>query len=411
MIPKRNGLLIPALILICLGSGAWSQTTRPAPPAETPEMQEARKAIAKAVAAAMQELSSSSSPRREAAHQTLISLSEAVLTEIVSQSKLTDAEQVARMAELFAALGASARQGQMMLGLTPEQRKIVAAFAQAEPKLFNTIFGAGAGPAAKAAARLAEIEKPGADLVLAWATGHEQWEVRLAAIQSAANVEKPQPALKDAVYKRLELTDKEMELVDAAEVDTAAGVRDQTDRMERGAAVMTLVSMKDGRVLPTLLKALLANDSSLLGDLSGNDQGNPVDLVLSLKDKRTVVTLMDHVKDTQEITSFEGPDNKKITVLRGDAAMLMIILQTDQKVADYGFYVLPNTDALDPSQCGFDKVAKRREAQKKLREWWDKNKKDYEGVQKLPLGIARDDESDSGARPNVPAFLPKLGAN
>jgi hypothetical protein len=89
--------------------------------------------------------------------------------------------------------------------------------------------------------------------------------------------------------------------------------------------------------------------------------------------------------------------------------MLMIILQTDQKVADYGFHVPPNTDEFDPAQCGFDKGPKRGEAQKKLREWWDKNKKDYEGVEKVPLKNEGDDESD--ARANVPAFLPKLGGN
>jgi hypothetical protein len=407
-------LLVSALVIACWCLPASAETTRSAPtsrpaqPADRAEVQAARKAIAQAVAALAKDLSSDNSARREAAHRTLAALGEAVLTEVVAQSKLTDPEQLARAGELFTTLSVSARQGQMLLSLPAEKRKLVAAFAQAEPKLFNSVFSENAAAAAKAVARLAESSKPGADILIAWAARHEQWEVRMAAITAAGEMEKPDGAVNDAVLQRLTKTvPKEPTAEESAGVpaEPIAYAKDQLARREHRAAIYSLVGLKDRRVLPRLLEILRANN----GEMESLDDGcaatpvGVVELILQLKDKRTVVTLMDYVKDTQEI-STQNYDNKKITILKGDLAMTVILLQTGQKLQDYGFYIPPDVEETDNPLFGFEKGAKRREAQKKLRDWWETNKKDYEGVEKIPLG--REEKADQNPRPDVPEFVP-----
>ena len=399
----RTLLAVAAATALTLNAGAQTSATAPAEATSqarpgSAEVQAARKAVAKAVAVLVKDLSSNNSAKREAAQRALANLSESVMAEVVAQSKLTDAEHVARAGELFATLIASARQGQMLLSLPTDQRKLLAAFALAEPKLFNSAFDENAVAAAKAMPQLAESNNPAASILMAWAIRCRPWEVRLAALKAAGEVEKPHPALADALYAQMLKT---MPRLDAA-VETMATIRDRIEQEEHYDAVVTLVAMKDGRILPRLLDVLMNNE--MLNNADGADV-NVVDMIRQLKDKRTIVTLMDIVKDNTEITTLNYDKNKKVTVLKGDIALLVILLQTGQKVTDFGFFVPPDLDDSEAiMQLGFEKSAQRKEARKKLRAWWDANKKDYKDVEKVHFGK----EADHNEREDAAPFVEKM---
>ena len=80
---------------------------------------------------------------------------------------------------------------------------------------------------------------------------------------------------------------------------------------------------------------------------------------------------------------FKSGDNPWITVKRGDVSMAIIIKQTGQSLKHYGFYSDQWHRFL--MESGFETQDKRVAARKKLREWWAKNKRKYEGVEKIEL--------------------------
>ena len=137
--------------------------------------------------------------------------------------------------------------------------------------------------------------------------------------------------------------------------------------------------------------------------------------IAALADPRAVVTLMDYIADDRSSEDMLVLDDEdEVTCTRGDLAIAAIVLQTGQSLADYGFYgakrrgvmqiIMGRRELL--GTIGFDKKAKRQAARKKIRVWWDKNKKKYDGVEKIDLS---GEDSGEPRRRGLPAFIRMLG--
>ncbi len=146
------------------------------------------------------------------------------------------------------------------------------------------------------------------------------------------------------------------------------------------AAFRALVAMKDDRMLPYLLDRVVNPDSG--GDLS-SDHSELARLILKINDTRTIITLMDYINEDRERFSVRYGDGPRVLVKVGDVAMAIVLRQTGQDPAEYGFYKSKWGPIADSP--GFTDETKRRNAQAKLRQWWREHSKEYEGVEKIPL--------------------------
>ena len=130
-----------------------------------------------------------------------------------------------------------------------------------------------------------------------------------------------------------------------------------------------------------------------------------LDAIVQLGGKRAVVTLMDHISSTRSRSTHNFRNNRRTTTTSGDAAMAAIVKLTGQSLNDYGFYTGADWNPAH-TMPGFVKDADRTAAQKKLRAWWAKHKKEYENVPKISL---KDDPDDPDHPSGVPNIIRKLG--
>ncbi len=405
--PGKGQIMLPRILLACgiAAAGAFALAAD-APPATQPapkEVQAAREAVAAAVAAVAGDLGDESFQKREAAQKALRELSESVLAEVLARTDLDRPEQAQRVARLFSGVAASAHQGEMLIALLPKQRQAVLELARGEPESFNRLFSADPAEAAPAVTALVARGRPGSETVLLWAVRRPHWRVRLAAINAVGGLDGPSRKVNDALWERVEALGggdgPSLPFVTLDEA-RASWTEKAIAQQERKAAMEALVSLKDDRVLGYLLKALVGPGSDH-GPFGVRDE--VLQLILSLDDKRTIVTLADHIGDNRQVTSIHYGGGDKITIKVGDLALGVILNQTQQDPADYGFYNKRDWP-VDPGQMGFQTEQKRRAARAKFQKWWAEHRKDYAGVQKIPLD-ATTRPGDDGGRPDLPAFL------
>ncbi len=358
-------------------------------------------ALAARVRAIVKDLSHQLPARREAAQKALLELGEGVFNQLVEQIQLDDPEQVARVAEVFAGLGTAARQAELLMRAGPAQRRYVLDLARRFPKQFNELLSHDDRVVASAISVLGRQNHPGAELVLTWACRQADWEVRQAALDTILSSRRDSVAVRDLLAERMNAMDAGLLGPNVYHGQGGQDVRQVIERNEYRTVLQALVSAKDPRVLPRLLQPLIGSAQQYHGQ-----PNEALDMILELKDKRTVVTLMDEVDNKTQITNIGFGDGKQVKVQRGDVAMAIILTQTGQDLVAYGYHRPPNwTPQL--TQMGFVSDQKRQEAQRKLADWFQKHQKEYEGVEKVPLG--GDDIPRSGALPSLPAFLKKLG--
>jgi hypothetical protein len=386
--------------------GASAQTTQPTgavPPADktlAPEVELARKAVAEAVAAVAKDLGSDVLAKREAAQKALTLLSESVISEVLAQVKTSDPEQLARTSELMDALVVSARQARLLVKLAPEDRSAVVELAKADPKSFNRAFSDDDTVSAGAMSALADQDKPGSEIMLRRACQHPSARVRIAAMQAAGKLSKPGKKLADLLLQRLAKTNPSRDYgpyPSGGDGALQAIQRAETEQEYR-ALQRALVAMKDERVLAALLKRVQGDPHGGWG--YGVDK-ELVELIVTMNDKRTVVSLVELIENNSEVSNITyGNNGPHVTVRRGDVLMSIILRQTGQSLKDYGFFT---REEYGDGEAGFESDDKRTAARKKLREWWDRNKKDYEGVKKVSL--SDEPAGDENDREEVPAFL------
>ena len=375
---------------------ATAPATAPASPADP-----LKAALVARVREIVKDLSHQQSARREAAQKALLELGEGVFNQLVEQIQLDDPEQVARVAEVFAGLGTAARQAELLMRFSPAQRRYVLDLAGRFPKQFNQLLSHDDRVVASAISILGQQNHPGAELVLTWACRQADWEVRQAALDTILSSRRDSAALRDLLVERMNAMDSGLIQPNYYHGQGGVDVRQVIERNEYRTVLQTLVSAKDPRVLPRLLQPLISTAQQYHGQ-----PNEALDMILELKDKRTVVTLMGEINNNAQVTSIGFGDGKTVTVQRGDVAMAIILTQTAQDLIAYGFHRPPNwTPQL--TQMGFIDDKKRQEARRKLADWFQKHQKEYEGVEKVPLG--GDDIPRPGAMPNLPAFLKKLG--
>ena len=253
----------------------WMTVLHVAPPVGTaeeppapPEVTKARQAVAQAVAAVVKDLGSDEDHKRQAAHAALQKLSESVVDEVVAQADLRDAEQTVRVAKLFESVAASARQGSLMISLSPKARKLVGELAKEKPKAFGRFFHARPTVRAEAITRLAASEKGGAEHVVSWALRNGGWQVRLAAAQAAGALEVTSGRINDALLQRLgRLGGTQSDLqglrVAAKMGEMLTDLLDQISSAEQTAIVESLVRLKDKRILSILIGSLLGRSGGI----------------------------------------------------------------------------------------------------------------------------------------------------
>ncbi|HUS47657.1 MAG TPA: hypothetical protein VNA25_29720 [Phycisphaerae bacterium] len=395
---RMGSVIVIAGVLACAQAAA--QTTQPAGDSASPKMQAARKAVAEAVAEVVHDLGSGRLQKREAAQKALTALSESVIAEVFARVDANDLEQVARAKELLATLTASARQAQMMISLTPEQRTKVSTLARSAPESFNSLFSEDREVAGKAAAALVTADAPGSEVVVTWACGQRDPIVRLRAIEAACYLSNPSEQVRLALMSRLaKMKPNERWGYYSTGDPPHERVQREMNCREYDALLDVLVGMKEKRILPRLLRAFLHGSRSYYPDsdeLAGR--------ILRLNDKRAIVTLMDQIGNDASVTSVDFGNGRRIGVKRGDLAMAIIIRQTGQSLKEYGFYTGDDW-ALRMHEAGFESEDKRAAARKKLRDWWDRNKKNYEGVEKIKL---LKDEDLPAMRGKLPVFIERL---
>ncbi len=371
-------------------------TTAPAPTGDP-----FTEALTRRVQVIVKDLGHQQSARREAAQKALLAMGEEVFNQLVEHIHLDDPEQVARVAEVFAGLGTSARQAELLVRFSPAQRRYVLDLARRFPKPFNQLLSRDDRVAASAVSVLGQQNHPGAELVLAWACRQVDWEIRQAALDTIVRSRRNSTAIRDLLVERMNAMDAALLGPNYYHGQDGPDVRQVIDRNEYRTVLQALVAAKDPRVLSRLLQPLISSGQPYHGQ-----PNEALDMILELKDKRTVVTLMDEVDNKTQVTSIGFGDGKQVKVQRGDVAMAIILTQTGQDLVAYGFHRPPNwTPQL--TQMGFVSDQKRQEAQRKLADWFQKHQKEYEGVEKVPLG--GDDIPRAGAMPTLPAFLKKLG--
>ena len=382
------------------GAAQPAGAVHPADKALPPEVELARKAVAAAVAAVAKDLSSDVLAKREAAQKALTLLSESVISEVLAQVKAGDPEQLARTSELMEALVVSARQARLLVKLAPEDRSAIAELAKADPRSFNRAFSDDDTVSAGAMSALADQDKLGSEIMLLRACQHRSARVRIAAMQAAGKLSKPGKKLADLLLQRLARTNPTREYGPYPSGGEGAlqAIQQAETEQEYRALQRALVAMKDERVLAALLKRIQGDRG---GYWSSSDNNELVELIVTMNDKRTVVSLVDLIDDNSEVSNITyGNNGPHVTVRRGDVLLSTILRQTGQSLKDYGFFAREEYGGGEP---GFDTDEKRTAARKKLREWWDKNKKDYEGVKKVSL--TDEPSGDDNDRDEVPAFL------
>ena len=195
---KKPNILL-AVVVAALAGSARAQTAQAPPQVQPPEVAAAEQAVAKAVAAVIKDLGDDDFRKREAAEKALVKLSESVLREVVTRADLKDAEQLTRASHIFETLAASARQGRMMLSLQPKERAGVLKLAKTDPEIFNRLFSDDARVTAKAVKQLVTSDKPGSTIIASWALAQVDWELRIAALQAASELSKPDEKLRNAI--------------------------------------------------------------------------------------------------------------------------------------------------------------------------------------------------------------------
>jgi len=380
-----------------VGLSAADQTqTQPAPE----EVQAARRAVARAVAAVAADLGSDSYRKREAAQKALLDLSEAVLAEVLRQAHVDQPEEAQRVGQLFSSLAVSARQGEMLIAMPAKRRKALLELAKAHPAEFNKLWSQDPATAAAAVTALAVKGGPACESVVCWALRRPHWEVRMAAIQAVGAMDGPSKDINNALWERLEAVGARGE--GAGFFDEGSGAR-WAQEMLRGheskAAMRSLVALKDDRILARLLRTVFVTrgDSPF-----GPGREGLVGLIVELNDKRTVATLADRVHENDRVSEIHYGNGKQVSVSTGDLALGIILTQTNQKLADYGFYTGRDRGP-SGNEMGFETEAKRTAARAKFRQWWQQHRKEYEGVEKIPL--TAESQPAGGGREQLPEFI------
>ena len=415
-------MLLRTLSACVLASGALlamadgGATTRPTS-ASGGELSAARESVAKAVAALVGDLGSDDYEKREAAQAELGQLGELVMTEVLRQADMRDPEQAQRASRLFDRLTGSHRQGQLLMTFSKSDRAAVVKLAKAKPKDFNALFDPNPGAASAAAVRLIHSDQPGAVPVACWAMRHRQWRVRLAAAQAAGSISRKDVRVNNALMTRLgalggnNADDNDMPpwvvrraMGGDGDDDQGGWLVAQIHQCERRAVMKSLVELKDERMLPRLLKQLVA-ERNMMGMMGFGDHDELVPMILAYEDKRTIVTLRDHVNGNRQINAISfGPGmggGKEITVKSGDVALAVILKQTEQSLKDYGFYISEHMGM--GVEMGFDSQKKRQAARKKFEKWWTAHKDEYKGVKKIPLNQPA--EAPAPGQQKLPGFI------
>ncbi len=120
-------MTLRSIILVSLACGLAAALSATAPSmAARPEVDIAKKAVQRAVAALAQDLTSEDPAERKTARTALVQLSESVMTAVLTERKYPPAERKALADELFAGTVMAARQGQMLMSLPRGERRPVA---------------------------------------------------------------------------------------------------------------------------------------------------------------------------------------------------------------------------------------------------------------------------------------------
>jgi len=372
-----------------------------------PEVKAARKAIVRAVEAIAEDLASDDGGKRDSAQNMLRELNESVMSEVLARVDLGDPAKAAAAADLFKSLAVSARQGAMLVTLPSEHRKAVVTLAKEKPKHFCALFSLNPTEAVRGLRRVTAGDKVGAEPIALWALHHPDWRVRITACKTAAKLARPSKQVKDTMFKRLStlpIRSRHFHFGDGEDDVLGSYTARRISSDERKAVLEALVGMKDRRILPVLLKTILARGSDFG---PGTDSDDVARLILKMDDKRTVPTLMDYIDNDRQITSitYGSREGVKVTIKVGDLAMGLIVQQTGQTLKDYGFYC---HDDWGPSSGdrGFTSGAARTAARKKLRAWWKQHENEYAGVEKISLLAG---PPPPKARGTLPDFIKKLG--
>ena len=226
----------------------------------------------------------------------------------------------------------------------------------------------------------------------------------MAALECVQSAARPSQTVRDALVERMEAMGPQPLTPYYHSNETGAeAVRKFIARSEYRSILQALVAAKDGRVLARLLRPFTVGNEPFYG---GPDEG--LQMVLQMRDKRTIVTLMGQISNATQVTNIGFGDGKQVQVQRGDIAMAIILAQTNQDLAAYGYYLPPNWKP-PLTQMGFADDKKRQEARKRVTEWFKKNQKEYEGVERIQID-GEQPVPASDVRSGVPGTIKKVGA-
>jgi hypothetical protein len=386
-----GGLLVIGSALAASAPGA--ETTRPAgtqpaagqrPAAWQEQADGATRAIRQAVAAIAPGLGSESFATREKAEKAICGLASTLFDTVIENTQWDDPEQRARLKSSLKAAGLAMARANFYASFPPDKRVILRKAEAAKPEAFQELFGESDAAVAKAAKGLAD-DKDAGELVQLWALNHASPMVRLTILKAVAARPEADKRVLDAIFARLEALESRPERQVMSTGDDDESSRFATLPRTRGEiryAYEALVAHKDPRVLEPMLKKLTGSRPYDFYDM----REIVVGLIVRMKDPRTVPTLATCVEDNRTIvTSNFGQGGPSVVTKVGDIAMGIVLLQTDQSLKDYGFYVRddgpPGTGQY--TIHGFKSEEDRTAAQKKFKKWWSDNQAKYKDVKPL----------------------------
>jgi hypothetical protein len=392
-------LLVTGIAVLAASLPAAKGDARPAakpkppagrPPATREHVEAAEKAIGKAVAAIARDLRSEQFRKREDAQRMLTALTEALFDGILDNTQWDDPEQRLRLKQCLRKAAVALGRADFYASFPPAQRKMLRKLEEAGPAAFAKLFAQAEADVAKAVEQLGTGGQAG-ELILLWALRRPDALVRVTAAKAAAALDKPSKRVLDAVYNRLtalEAQGSPRSFMDSDDIPLGfARSRGKHDELKQ--LYKTPVAAEEPRVLKHLLAKLVSRN--YMGMFW--DQQQLAALIFQLKDPRTVVTLVKYAEADRTLVTFGDPRGAARTVLKlGDVAMGVVLLQTGQRLKDYGFAqdggpFMPGGGEIR----GFKTDADRTAARKKFKQWWNANKDKYKDVKPIPLGGSSND--------------------
>jgi hypothetical protein len=375
----------------CLAGGADG----PQPPATQPaatqrlapwheKAEDAGRAIRQAVAAIAPDLGNESFATREKAQKAVAGLANTLFDTLIETTQWDDPERRARLKTSLKAAAMAMARADFYASFPPDKRLILRKAESAAPAAFEELFGDSDAVVAKAAKSLA-ADKDAGDLVQLWALNHPSPRVRVAILRVIAARAEADKRVLDAIFARLGALDARPEqpaMGDDGDDESSRYPVFARNQGELRYAYKALVAHKDARVLEPLLKKLTGPSPYEFMNMKDEWVG----LIAGLKDPRTVTTLAGAVEDNRTMmTSSFGANGPKVVTKVGDVAMGIILLQTDQPLKDYGFYVREDGFPGNGMNAihGFKSEDDRTAARAKFKKWWSDNQAKYKDAKPL----------------------------